>query len=126
MVAPILKQGPRDYVNNIVDMFKRMVPANKAPLVAPMSAYDKMHSVFAGTYQYIDTTGRQPTPGAEAYAFAQQMLPLQDWKGTGDLVQRNMQITSPQLYVTQSTLPTGIAGIGAGQIFNGNLMDLSG
>lgn len=61
-------------------------------------------------------------------AFAQQMLPLQDWKGTGDLVQRNMQITSPQLYVTQSVLPTGIAGIAAGQVFNGNLtnIDLSG
>lgn len=126
MVSPVLKQGPRDYVNSIVDMFARMVPANKAPLVAPQTNYDAIHAYFAGTYQYIDTTARQPTPGAAAYAFAQQMLPLLDWKGTGDLVQRNMQITSPQLYVRQSTLPTGIAGIGAGQIFNGNLMDLSG
>lgn len=104
------------------------LPQKRAPLVAPQSVYDKLHAFFAGTYSYIDTTSRQPTPGAEAFAFAQQMLPLLDWKGPGDLVQRSMMIQSRQLYVTQSVTPTGLAGIAAGQTFAGNLQaqDLTG
>lgn len=87
---------------------------------------DKLHSFFSANYLYLNQTGKQPTPGAEAYAFAMQQLPLLDWKGPGDIVQRNFQITSPQLYVTKSVRPTGIAGIAAGQIYAGNLVDLTG
>lgn len=89
-------------------------------------AVSKLHSFFAANYLYVNQTGNLPTPGAEAYALAVQMLPLLDWKGSGDIVQRNMRITSPQLYVQQSVTPTGIAGISAGQVFAGNLVDLSG
>lgn len=87
---------------------------------------DKLHSFFSANYLYVDRSGKLPTPGAEAYAFAQQMLPLQDWKGPGDIVQRNMQITSPQLYVAKSTSIAGIPGIAAGQVFAGGLVDLTG
>lgn len=90
------------------------------------AAYDKLHSFFSANYLYIDRTNKLPQPGAEAYAFAQQMLPLLDWKGPGDIVQRNMQISSPQLYVAKSVTPTGIAGIAAGQVFAGGLVDLTG
>lgn len=67
-------------------------------------------------YLWINTKNRQPTAGAETYAFAQQMLPLLDWKGPGEIVQRNMVFTNPQVYVLQQIVPTGIAGIAAGQI----------
>ena len=119
---------PRDFVFSIKQTMANLFPANKQPLVAPVSVYDAMHKVFDGSYTFIDTTQRQPTPGAEAFAFAQLMLPLLDWKGPGDIVQRNMQITSKQLYVAQSVTPTGLAGIAAGQTFAGNLQmqDLSG
>ncbi len=90
------------------------------------AAYDRLHAFFSGNYLYLNQTGNLPTPGAESYAFAQQMLPLQDWKGPGDIVQRNFQIYSPQLYVTKSVTPTGIPGIAAGQIFSGGLVDLTG
>lgn len=90
------------------------------------SALDKLHTFFSGNYTYINQTGNLPTPGAEAYAFAQQMLPLLDWKGPGDIVQRNMQISSPQLYVAKSTRIQGLPGIAAGQIFAGGLVDLTG
>lgn len=118
----------RDFVFSIKDTFARMFPANKQPLAAPQSLYDIAHKSFNGAYTYIDTTARQPAPGAEAFAFAQLMLPLLDWKGPGDIVQRNMQIQSRQLYVTQQVVPTGVAGIAAGQTFAGNLtaQDLSG
>ena len=69
-------------------------------------------------YQWINTTGRQPTPGAEAFAFAKQMLPLYDWKGPGEIVQEQLSAYGgPQVFVPQSVVPTGIAGIQAGQIF---------
>lgn len=118
----------RDYVFSIKDTMKRLFPTNEKPLTVPQSVYDKMHALFAGTYTFIDTTNRQPTPGVMGFAFAQQMLPLEDWKGPGDLVQRNMQITSQQVYVSKSYIPTGIPGIGAGQTFAGNLQsqDLTG
>lgn len=90
------------------------------------AARDKLHSFFSANYLYLDRTAKLPAPGAEAYAFALQMLPLLDWKGPGDIVQRNMQISSPQLYVAKSVTPAGIPGIAAGQIFAGNLVDLTG
>lgn len=89
-------------------------------------AVNKLHSFFAANYLYLNQTGNLPTPGAEAYALASQMLPLQDWKGPGDIVQRSMMITSPQLYVAKSVSIAGIPGIGAGQIFAGGLVDLTG
>lgn len=90
------------------------------------AAYDRLHSFFSANYLYINQTGNLPTPGAESYAFAQQMLPLQDWKGPGDIVQRNFMISSPQLYVAKSVSVAGIPGIAAGQIFAGGLVDLTG
>lgn len=102
----------------------KALPQNQKPLSNWQSQSDAAHSFFAGTYTYINQTGNLPTAGAEAFAFSQQMLPLLDWKGSGDLVQKNMQINSRQLYVTQSVVPTGIAGIGAGQTYAGNLLNL--
>ena len=79
---------------------------------------------FAGQfYQWINTTVRQPTPGAEAFAFSTEMLPLQDWKGPGEIVRRQFAITSPPLYVMQMVVPTGIAGIAAGQVVSAPLSD---
>lgn len=76
-----------------------------------------------GLYGWIDTTGNQPTPGAEASAFAKQMLPIYEWKGPGEVVQKQLYGTAPQVFVQQAVIPTGIAGIGAGQIWNGGLVD---
>jgi hypothetical protein len=83
----------------------------------------KITSFFRGFIGYINTTGNQPTPGAEAFAYAKQMLPLQEWKGPGEVVLKQAFLTAPQVYVAQTVVPTGIAGIGAGQIWNGQLLD---
>lgn len=74
-------------------------------------------------YTWVNTTGKQPTPGAEAIAFQTEMLPLQDWKGPGEVVLTQYRAYAPQVYVPQSTIPTGIAGIQAGQIALAQLMD---
>lgn len=89
-------------------------------------AIDRLHSFFSANYLYVNQTDKLPQPGAEAYAFAMQMLPLQDWKGPGDIVQKNMMIYSPQLYVAKSVSVAGIPGIAAGQVFSGQLVDLTG
>lgn len=81
-----------------------------------MASKNLMQEFTDRFYLWIDTKNRQPTAGAETFAFARQMLPLMDWKGPGEIVQRNMVITTPQVYVIQQVVPTGIAGIAAGQI----------
>lgn len=72
---------------------------------------------------WVNQTGNLPTPGAEAFAYAKQMLPLYEWKGPGEVVQKQLHATAPQSYQLQQVIPTGIAGIGAGQIWNGGLTD---
>jgi len=72
---------------------------------------------------YSDTSASQNYIGAEAVAFTRQMLPMTEWKGPGEVVLEQSIITAPQVYVTQSVVPTGIAGIAAGQIWNGGLVD---
>lgn len=76
-----------------------------------------------GFYKWIDTQGRQNYIGAEAQAFAEQMLPIYEWKGPGEVVLKQLIQTAPQVYVTHSVVPTGIAGIAAGQIWQGELVN---
>lgn len=89
--------------------------------------FKMFHPVFkraAGKfYNWLNTTGKQPTPGAEAFAFNSEMLPLYDWKGPGEIVQSQFRAFAPQVFVPQSVIPTGIAGIAAGQVVLGQLMD---
>ena len=77
-------------------------------------------SVLTG---YVDTSSRQNFIGAEACAFNRAMLPLVEWKGPGEVVRKQLFCTAPQVFVTQAVIPTGIAGIAAGQIWNGQLID---
>ncbi len=72
---------------------------------------------------YTDTSRSQNYIGSEAVAFTRRMLPLYEWKGPGEVVRKQALCTAPQVYVTQTVVPTGIAGIAAGQIWNGGLMD---
>ncbi len=89
-----------------------------------MSFFHPRIAAFLGKfYTWQNTTGNQPTPGAEAYAFSTEMLPLQDWKGPGEIVRQQFMFTSPQVFVPQSVIPTGIAGIAAGQVAMPQLMD---
>ena len=79
---------------------------------------------FQSLYQWVDTSKRQNYIGAEAAAFTEQMLPVFLTKGPGEIVQRQlMAVTSPPVTVLQQAIPTGIAGIGSGQIWNGQLID---
>ncbi|MDE2019923.1 MAG: hypothetical protein KGJ13_06295 [Patescibacteria group bacterium] len=90
-------------------------------------SWDWVHPVlrkyFTALYGYVDTSPNQNYIGAEAAAFSKQMLPLLEWKGPGEVVDRQLICTAPQVYVTQQVVPTGIAGIAAGQIWNGGLVD---
>lgn len=70
---------------------------------------------------YRDTSRNQNFIGAEAMAYDKQMLPLYDWKGPGEVVQQQLIAMSPPVFQAQNVLPTGLAGIGAGQIWNGSL-----
>ncbi len=74
-------------------------------------------------YVWINRTNKQPTPGAEAYAFAKQELPLYEWKGPGEIVRGQFQAFVAPSYVPQSVVPTGIAGIQAGQMALAGLMN---
>lgn len=74
-------------------------------------------------YPYINQTGNLPSAGAEAFAFNDFMLPINEWKGPGEVVRQQLMLTAPQVYQTQTPLPTGIAGIQAGQIALAQLMD---
>lgn len=82
-----------------------------------------IRNFFNSLIGYIDTQPRQNYIGAEAQAFARQSLPLYEWKGPGEVVVHQLRATAPQVYVTQSVVPTGLAGIAAGQIWNGQLID---
>lgn len=86
-----------------------------------------MHPAYAqfmgSLYKWLNRTANQPSPGAEAFAFANQMLPLYDWKGPGEIVRSQLYLTAPQVYITQTVVPTGIAGIAAGQVALAPLMD---
>lgn len=73
--------------------------------------------------QYVDTSKNQDFIGARAAAYSQQMLPIYAVKGPGEVTTQQLIATSPQVFVQQTTIPTGIAGIGAGQIWNGGLTD---
>lgn len=85
------------------------------------------YTAFAGAfYKWVNRTNSLPTPGAEAFAFTSEMLPLQDWKGPGEIVRSQLYLTAPQVYVSQQVVPTGIAGIAAGQIALAALMDNPG
>jgi len=72
---------------------------------------------------YVDTSSNQNYIGAEAAAFDRQMLPILEWKGPGEVVQRQLFAGAPPVYVQQVVKPTGIAGIVSGQIWNGGLQD---
>lgn len=72
-----------------------------------------------------DTSNNQNYIGAGAVALENQMLPLYALKGPGEVVLHQLITYAPQLYVQQVVKPTGIAGIGAGQIWNGGLQDNS-
>ena len=90
-------------------------------------SWDWVHPVvrklFTSLYGYVDTSYRQNYIGAEAAAFTTQMLPLTEWKGPGEVVLKQLIATAPQVYVTQQVIPTGLAGIAAGQVWNGGLTD---
>lgn len=90
----------------------------------------KIKDFFNSFYTWIDTSPRQNYIGAEASAFAEQMLPHYTAKGPGEVVLRQLIATAPQVQVMQQVVPTGIAGIGTGQIWNGGLaqnpVDVSG
>jgi len=88
-----------------------------------MSCRDAFQRFCGSFYKWINTTGNQPTAGAETMAFASLMLPIQEWKGPGEIVRRQLYLTAPQVYVTQQVVPTGIAGIAAGQVVSAPLMD---
>lgn len=75
--------------------------------------------------EYIDTSDKQNYIGAGAAAYERQMLPLYALKGRGEVVMQQLISYAPQVYVQQVVKPTGIAGIGAGQIWNGGLQDQS-
>ncbi len=70
---------------------------------------------------YTDTSARQNYIGAEAAAFQNLMLPLFNLKGPGEIVKQQILTYSPQIFVTKAVVPTGIAGIAAGQIWGPNL-----
>lgn len=72
---------------------------------------------------YRDTSRRQNYIGAEAFAFDRQMLPYFLDKGPGEIVRHQLFAGAAQVFVTQSVVPTGIAGIAAGQVWNGQLVD---
>lgn len=101
--------------------------ANNPTRTEHESAWDNVHPAirrFMGSlFGYVDTQRQQNYIGAEAMAFAKQQLPLLDWKGPGEVVVHQLIQTAPQVYVAHTPVPTGIAGIGAGQIWNGQLID---
>jgi len=73
--------------------------------------------------RYQDTSRNQNFIGAEAFALINQNLPIIEWKGPGEVVQRQLIATAPQFFQAQQVVPTGLPGIAAGQIWNGGLID---
>ncbi|MDE2019971.1 MAG: hypothetical protein KGJ13_06535 [Patescibacteria group bacterium] len=72
---------------------------------------------------YRNTQYNQNYIGAEAMAFDVLQLPLELLKGPGEIVWRQLEGTAPQVYVTQQVVPTGIAGIASGQLWEAGLQD---
>lgn len=72
---------------------------------------------------YRDTQQGQNYIGAEAQAFDRRLLPYYLDKGPGEIVLKQLFAGAPQVYVAQSVVPTGLAGIQAGQIWNGEMSD---
>lgn len=70
---------------------------------------------------YVNTAPNQNYIGADAQAYDRQMLPLFMIKGRGEVIQRQLIQTAPQVYVQQTPITTGIPGIAAGQVWNGAL-----
>jgi hypothetical protein len=96
----------------------RMIAAKRWQWTNP-----KLKDFFQSFYQWDNTASRQNYIGAEAAAFTEQMLPIDMTKGPGEVVLRQLIATAPQVQVLQQVVPTGIAGIGSGQIWNGGLID---
>lgn len=72
---------------------------------------------------YRDQSARQNYIGAEAMAYDRAMLPYYLDKGPGEIVRGQLLAGAPQVYVAHTPVPTGIAGIASGQIWNGELWD---
>lgn len=72
---------------------------------------------------YRDTSKNQNYIGAEAQAFDRRILPYYLDKGPGEIVLKQLMAGAPQVYVQQTPIPTGLAGIQAGQIWNGGMSD---
>lgn len=66
---------------------------------------------------------RFPTPGAENQAYTTNLLPLNWFVGGANLVQGQLGLSQPMVYVQQQSIPTGIAGIVAGQVRVPSLAD---
>jgi len=73
--------------------------------------------------EYRDTSSRQNYIGPDAQAFMTLMLPLQETKGPGEVVWRQLIATAPQVFVEQTPIVTGIPGIASGQIYSPALQD---
>lgn len=90
--------------------------------------FDEIPKAFrkfsAGLYQWADKTENLPNAGAEAAAFIKQSLPIQEWDGSGEPTLYQILAQTAPVYVTQMVVPTGIAGIAAGQIYNPQLSDV--
>ncbi len=88
------------------------------------SWHKKIQEFFtSATTSYRDQSSRQNYIGAEAMAFDRRLLPYYLDKGPGEIVRGQLLAGAPQVYIAQTPVPTGIAGIGAGQIWNGGLVD---
>lgn len=88
------------------------------------SVHPKIKTFFTtALVQQVDTSQNQNYIGAGAVALENQMLPLYALKGPGEVVLHQLVTYSEPLYVQQTVKPTGIAGIGAGQVWNGGLQD---
>lgn len=64
---------------------------------------------------------RHPVPGALGCAFQGPMLSHEWFVGRATLTNGQIYLTAAQVFVQQQTVPTGIAGIGAGQLRSGSL-----
>lgn len=86
--------------------------------------HPKIREFFtSGVVSYRDTQSNQNYIGAEAMAFDREMLPVNMWKGPGEVVRKQLIQTAPQVFVQHTPVPTGIPGIQSGQIWNGSMSD---
>lgn len=90
--------------------------------------WDQVHAAIrkfnSSFYKWVDTSDNQPSPGAEAMAFTSLMLPIQVYDGAGENVLAQLRAwPSVPVFQYQMVVPTGIAGIVAGQIAPDALTD---